>query len=95
MPKTNVARKQLLKEIEGLSEERVKLLADLVAFLKEREEWEATFEILGNTELTEAIQESRRAWKEGRKAEFVPFSVEATYLRVYQLHSVQTRLQNP
>ncbi len=73
MPKTNVARKQLLKEIEGLSEERVKLLADLVAFLKEREEWEDTFEILGNTELTEAVQASRQAWKEGRKEEFVPF----------------------
>lgn len=73
MPKTNIARKQLLKEIEGLSEERVKLLADLVAFLKEREDWEATFEILGNTELTEAIQASRQAWKEGRKDQFVSF----------------------
>ncbi len=72
MAKTSIVKRQLLKELDGLSEERIKVLADLAAFLKEREEWEATLEIAANEELSEAIEASRKAWKEGRKEEFVP-----------------------
>ncbi|MBF8265123.1 MAG: hypothetical protein HW384_987 [Dehalococcoidia bacterium] len=74
MTRASVVKKQLMKEIEGLSEERLKVLTDLAAFLKEREEWEETMEILANKELTEAIEASRKAWKEGRHEEFIPFS---------------------
>lgn len=38
---------------------------------KEREEWEATGEILGDEELAEQVKESRKAWAEGRREEFV------------------------
>jgi len=37
----------------------------------EREEWEATAEILANEELAQQVKRSRKAWAEGRKEEFV------------------------
>jgi hypothetical protein len=46
-------------------------VADFAAYLKEREEWEATGEILGNEELAQHVKESRKAWAEDRKGEFV------------------------
>ena len=65
------AKGRLLQEIEGLSEERINVLADFAAFLKEREEWAETLEVLGDAELGDAIQKSREAWAQGRRAEFV------------------------
>ena len=62
----------MLEELESLSEERIKALADFAAYLREREEWEATAEILGNEEMAEDIRRSRKAWAEGRKEGFVP-----------------------
>ncbi|HJX39629.1 MAG TPA: hypothetical protein VJ714_13600 [Anaerolineae bacterium] len=65
-------RDRLLEEMESLSEDRIRALADFAAYLREREEWEATAEILGNEELAEDLRRSRKAWAEGRKEEFVP-----------------------
>lgn len=65
-------RDRLLEEMDSLSEERIRALADFAAHLREREEWEATAEILGNVELAEDLRRSRKAWAEGRKEEFVP-----------------------
>jgi hypothetical protein len=64
-------RDRLLKEAESLSEEKLKVLADFAAYLKEREEWEATAEILGNPRMTREIRRSRKAWAEGNRREFV------------------------
>ena len=72
MAKAGGYRDRLLEELESLSEERIKALADFAAYLREREEWEATAEILGNEEMAEDIRRSRKDWAEGRKEEFVP-----------------------
>jgi hypothetical protein len=44
-------KSKLLEEVKSLSEDRVKAVADFAAYLMEREEWEATAEILGDEEL--------------------------------------------
>jgi len=62
---------KLLEQVKSLSEERVKAVADFAAYLKEREEWEATAEILGDEELAQQVKNSRKAWAEDRKGEFV------------------------
>jgi hypothetical protein len=64
-------KNKLLQEVKSLSEDRVKAVADFAAYLREREEWEATAEILGNEELAQQVKRSRKAWTEGRKEEFV------------------------
>lgn len=71
MAKSGSYKGKLLEEVKSLSEERIKALADFAAYLREREEWEATVEILGNKEMEQRISKSRRAWTEGRKEEFV------------------------
>jgi hypothetical protein len=64
-------RSRLLEELESLSEERIKALADFAGYLRQREEWESTAEILGNEEMVEEISRSREAWSEGRREEFL------------------------
>ena len=46
-------------------------MADFAAYLKEREEWEATGEILGDEDLAQQVRESRQAWAQSRRGEFV------------------------
>ena len=75
MAKIGGYKSKLLEELSSLSEERIKAVADFAAYLKEREEWEATAEILGNKEMAQQIRRSRRAWTEGRKEGFI--SLEA------------------
>jgi len=65
-------RDRLLEEMDSLSDDRIRALADFAAYLREREEWEATAEILGSDELAEDLRRSRKAWAEGRREEFVP-----------------------
>jgi hypothetical protein len=64
-------RSRLLEELESLFEERIKALADFAGYLRQREEWESTAEILGNEELAEETRESRQAWAEGRREGFL------------------------
>jgi len=64
-------RSRLLEELESLSEERIKALADFASYLRQREEWESTAEILGNEEMAEEIRRSREGWAEGRKEDFL------------------------
>ena len=71
MAKAGGYRGKLLEEVKSLSEGRIKAVADFAAYLKEREEWEATAEILGDEELAQQVKESRKAWAEDRKGEFV------------------------
>jgi hypothetical protein len=71
MARTGSYRGKLLEELKSLSEDRIKALADFAAYLREREEWEATAEILGNAEMTQQIKRSRKAWAEGSKEEFI------------------------
>jgi hypothetical protein len=71
MAKASDYKGKLLEEVKSLSEGRVKAVADFAAYLKEREEWEATGEILGDEEMAQQVKESRKAWAEDRKGEFV------------------------
>ena len=71
MAKTGDYRSKLMDELKSLSEERVKAVADFAAYLKEREEWEATGEVLGNKELARQVRESRKAWIKDGKGGFV------------------------
>ena len=64
-------KSKLLEELESLSQERIKALVDFAAYLREREEWEATGEILGNQEMAQQIERSRKDWSEGRTEEFL------------------------
>jgi tyrosyl-tRNA synthetase len=82
MAKTGGYKSKLWEEVKSLSEERVRAVADFAAYLREREAWEATAEILGDDELVQEVKESRKAWAEGRKEEFVSLEELKTKLSV-------------
>jgi len=71
MARASSYRGKLLEELKSLSEDRIKALADFAAYLREREELEATAEILGNIEITQQIKHSRKAWADGKKEDFI------------------------
>ena len=66
-------KKEAKKAIDELSEEKVKVAIDFIEYLKEKEEMEATLEILASHELMAQIEEAERAIKKGRFTEFVPW----------------------
>lgn len=74
MAKSRTVRQRLLEEIEGLSDDRLEVLRDMAAFLREREEWEATEEVLTSRQLLGAVRKSRAAWGKGKREEFLPLA---------------------
>lgn len=66
-------KKEAKKAIDKLSEEKVKVAIDFIDYLKEKEEMEATLEILSSRELMTQIEEAEKAIKKGKLDEFVPW----------------------
>ena len=66
-------KKEAKKAIEELSEEKVKVVIDIIEYLKEKEEAEATLEVLSSHELTEQIEEAEKSLKKGRHEDFIPW----------------------
>ncbi|MBI2957775.1 MAG: hypothetical protein HYY32_02920 [Chloroflexi bacterium] len=71
MAKTGGYKEKLLEEVKSLSEDRIRAVADFAAYLREREEWEETAEILGNKGMVREIRKSRKAWSDGKKERFL------------------------
>lgn len=68
-----VLKRAAKKAIDELSDEKVKVAFDFIDYLKEKEEMEATLEILSSRELMTQIEEAERAIKKGKLDEFVPW----------------------
>lgn len=66
-------KKEAKKAIDGLSEEKVRVVIDIIEYLKEKEEAEATLEVLSSHELTEQIEEAEKSLKKGRLEDFIPW----------------------
>ncbi|MDP3296917.1 MAG: hypothetical protein Q8N09_04895 [Thermodesulfovibrionia bacterium] len=66
-------KKEAKKAIDELSEEKVKVAIDFIDYLKEKEEMEATLEILSSRELMAQIEEAEKAIKKGKLDEFIPW----------------------
>lgn len=61
------------KAIDELSNEKVEVAIDFIDYLKEKEEMEATLEILTSRELIAQIEEAEKAIKKGKLDEFIPW----------------------
>ena len=66
-------KREAKKAIDELSEEKVKVAIDFIDYLKEKEEMEATIEILSSHELMAQIEEAEKAIKKGKLDEFIPW----------------------
>ena len=56
--------------IQELSDDEVARLLNYLLWLKDKEEWEATYELLANSEAIESILRGRKEMENG---EFIPF----------------------
>lgn len=65
-------RRKVSAVIKELSKERLKVALDFLEYLKEKEEFEATWEIMNDSETMAAIQKAEEDWKSGKMDQFVP-----------------------
>lgn len=66
-------KRQAKRAIEELSEEKVRVAIDFIDYLKEKEETEATLEILSSHELMTQIEEAEKSIKKGKIEDFIPW----------------------
>ncbi len=66
-------KSQAKKALEELSEEKLKVAMDFINYLREKEEMEASLEILSNHKLMAQIEEAEKSFKKGTLEDFVPW----------------------
>lgn len=64
-------KRQAKRAIDELSEEKVRVAVDFIDYLKEKEEMEATLEVLSSHELMVQIAEAERSVKKGKREDFI------------------------
>lgn len=65
-------QERVVSSLRELSQDRLKVVLDFVEYLRSREEWEATADILGDEKTVSAIRAAESDWQAGRKEKFVP-----------------------
>ncbi|MEW6104394.1 MAG: hypothetical protein AB1630_11375 [bacterium] len=66
-------KRKAIGVVKELSREKVKVAVDFLDYLKEKEEMEATLEILSNRELMAQVEEAEKAIKKRNLEEFIPW----------------------
>ena len=66
MQKAAIDKRQVLSDLEMLSKERQREVADFVSYLRIREELEATKEILEDEDFLEGIARGEEDFRQGR-----------------------------
>ncbi len=66
-------KREAKKALDELSEEKLRVAMDFLGYLREKEEMEATLEILSSHELMAQLEEAAKAIKGGKLDEFMPW----------------------
>lgn len=66
-------QKRAMEKIKMLSKSKLEAALDFIEYLVEKEEWEATWEILSDKKALENIKKADKAWKAKKKEEFIPW----------------------
>ncbi|MBI5307774.1 MAG: hypothetical protein HZB37_05450 [Planctomycetes bacterium] len=66
-------KKKAKKALDALSDEKVKVAIYFIDYLKEKEEMDATLEILASYELASQVAEAEKDIKKGTFDKFVPW----------------------
>lgn len=74
-------RRQATDLLRQLSPERLKVAIEFLAFLREREEWEATWDILSDPEMMTMIRKAEERWRRQGKEAFLPWDEAKKALR--------------
>jgi len=66
-------QRRVVEKIKALSLERLKVVLDFIEYLEDKEEREATLEVLKDEETMEHIKAADDAWEAKRTEEFMPW----------------------
>ncbi len=80
-PSVRELRRQATELVRQLSPERLRMAVEFLEFLKEREEWEATWEILSDPKMVEMIRRADERWRKHGKEAFLPWEEAKQDLR--------------
>ena len=67
-------KKEAKKAIDNLSDDKLKVVKDFIDYLREKDEMEATLEILSSHEIMSQIQDAEKAIQRGKPSEFIPWN---------------------
>lgn len=63
-------KRKAIEKLDVLSPDRLKVVLDFIEYLEQKEELDATLEILANEESMRNIRTADQAWESGRMQEF-------------------------
>ena len=66
-------QERAVSSLKELPEDKLRLLLDFIEYLKDRDEWEATWEIMFNNKMMADIKAANADWKAGRREMFIPW----------------------
>jgi len=67
-------KQRAIEKLNLLSPDRLKVVLDFIEYLEQKEEIDATLEILSDENSMQNIREADEAWKSGRMNEFVSWN---------------------
>ena len=67
-------QKRAIEKIKTLSDSRLKAALDFIEYLEEKEEWEATWEVLRDKESLENIKAADDDWESRRMEKFISWA---------------------
>jgi hypothetical protein len=62
---------KVLEELEGMPETRVRIVIDFIEYIKDKEAWRSTREILSDKKMMRQIQEADKALKAKQMHKFI------------------------
>ncbi len=67
-------KRKAIKKLDVLSSDRLKVVLDFIEYLEQKEELDATLEILADEESMRNIKAADQDWEAGRMQEFTPWN---------------------
>ena len=66
-------RDRAISSLKELPEDKLRVAVDFIEYLRSREEWEATWEIMGDEKMMADIKAADEDWEAGRSGKFTPW----------------------
>jgi hypothetical protein len=67
-------KRKVIEKLDVLSPDRLKVVLDFIEYLEQKEELDATLEILADEESMRNIRTADQAWESGRMQEFTSWN---------------------
>jgi hypothetical protein len=67
-------KQRAIEKLDLLSPDRLKVVLDFIEYIEQKEETDATLEILADKNSMQNIKEADEAWESGRMNEFAPWN---------------------